>query len=646
MRIATAACAACCALAAAAPAAEGRPRALVAFLPVDVERIDLLSELAARGMTFGLTSPTLGGYSRAQMALDVSQGSRISTRAYDDPLPQLRLLPDGRIAAWDEALDRAEDAPGDVVPGLLAGSIEAAGGHVAYAGALAPRHVEAAAAADRSGRVERVAVGAFSRFTERALALWRRSDLLVARLPPRERGLAALDRLLRARGRDDLVYVVRAPPAGPLRLLETGIAGPGFGGGRLRSDTTRLTGFVSATDVAPTVLDHLGIDLPSKMDGRPIGRRRGGDPGSVRDTSDRFDVLLGRRGALLRAALEAFLVLLAGLALVRGRAGARAALRIALLAAIWLPGLALLTSALRPSRSVEVAVLVLVALALGAATDRALPWPRGPALPAAVVFAAHGIDLAAGSALIDGSLAGPNPKGGARFFGVGNELEVILSALVLLGAGAAVARVRDSRAPRAIAAVCLVAGIVIGAGRLGADVGGVITLGAGAAAAVVAALPGGPSRRAVLLALAVPALAVAALVVLDLATGGGAHLTRSVVDAEGPAGIADIVERRFRISFAGVGKGTAPVSVGVAILLLAGGFLARRRLLAPAADAPGLRAGVIGIFFATVVGSLANDSGPVMVLIGTAALLLAVGYVRGRPGPAAAGVSSTIPPCA
>ena len=71
-------------------------------------------------------------------------------------------------------------------------------------------------------------------------------------------------------------------------------------------------------------------------------------------------------------------------------------------------------------------------------------------------------------------------------------------------------------------------------GRLGADVGAVITLGAGGAAAVVASLPGGPSRRALALAVIVPLVAVAALIGLDLLIGGGAHLTRTVSSSSGP----------------------------------------------------------------------------------------------------------------
>jgi hypothetical protein len=44
-----------------------------------------------------------------------------------------------------------------------------------------------------------------------------------------------------------------------------------------------------------------------------------------------------------------------------------------------------------------------------------------------------------------------------------------------------------------------------------------------------------------------------------------------------------------------------------------------------------MRAGVYGALAAVVAGALTNDSGPVIFLIGTVYLALAVGYVRSMP---------------
>jgi hypothetical protein len=72
----------------------------------------------------------------------------------------------------------------------------------------------------------------------------------------------------------------------------------------------------------------------------------------------------------------------------------------------------------------------------------------------------------------------------------------------------------------------------------------------------------------------------------------------------------------------------------------------RRELLAPLSgerERP-LRAALEGSFFAVVIGALANDSGPMIVLIGTVSLILALGYVMSGTRPNArprAGLTST-----
>jgi hypothetical protein len=608
-----------CALAASAGAAsaQARPHAVIAFLPPGPgETRPLVEELAARGMAVGMTSPTVGGFKLRQMGLDMSQGSRIPTRLYSGPIGSLRPA-GGRLEGWELAQKRASDAPGDLVPGLLGSTIQGAGGGVGWASFGRGYSIAPIVASNRHGGVRHLQEG---------------DTLSVFELAPGGAGLRELDQLLAARAREDLVYVVRAPYGSKLRLVPSGIAAPGVHG-RLRSATTRRTGLIAATDVGPTVLKTLGIAVPDEMQGEPIEGRGKPDAKAVEDLDARLAVVTSRRGPTLLLLGCAWLLLLAVLQLRAGERGVRAALRIGLLAALWLPGLALLTAALQPSRLVEVAVVGLGALVLGALTDRFARWPLGPAVPAAIVFAAHAIDLAAGSVLIGQSMAGPNPAGGARFYGIGNELEVILSVSVLLGTGAALAwrRPADPRSvPIAFAAAAVVAAGIMGAGRLGADVGAVITLAAGGAAAVIASMPTRPSRRALALGIAAPVLAIGALILLDVVTGGGAHLTKSVVHAHGSGDLVDVVRRRFEGSFSTLSN---PGWLAVFLLALtAVVWLAvqRRRLLD---SLPGpLAAGLVGAWFAVVVGAISNDSGPLILIIGAIFLLLGTGYARSRPG--------------
>lgn len=625
----------------APPAQPAPPRAVIAFLPATpAPKQPLLDEFAVRGMAVGLTSPTLGGYSSRQMLLDVSQGSRVSTRVYPGrprPLGLVTRGPGGFIDGWSRAVERARDISEELMPGLLADTLARNGRRVAYAGILGFEQVEAIAAADREGRVRRAELTTLGTFDRRAVRLWAASDVLVARLPPDEPGLDALDALLRARRERDLVYVVRAPPPGRLRLLATGIAGAGFAG-RLRSETTRRSGLVSAPDVAPTVLEHLRVGVPDEMDGRPIESSDPLDPAAdadaVREMGARLNVVTDRRGPALRALLGAGLLLLGILTLIRREAGLRAALRIGFLAALWAPGLALLAAALDPTLDAELVLLVLGGGVLAAATDRLAGWPFAPAVPAAVVLLAYAIDLAAGSPLTALSLPGPNPKGGARFYGIGNELEIILALTALIGAGAALTRAAASWALPGFGVAAALTAVVVGAGRLGADVGGVVTLAAGAGAACLAMLAATgrpPSRRAVIAAAAAPAAALGALILLDLLTGGGAHLTRTVLHADDAGELPSILERRLRISLSGLERFPPAARLALTLGLLAAAIWQRERLLAPLRDAPAFRAGLVGAVAATIVGAVVNDSGPLILLIAVAVLSLAAGYVHGRP---------------
>ena len=114
-------------------------------------------------------------------------------------------------------------------------------------------------------------------------------------------------------------------------------------------------------------------------------------------------------------------------------------------------------------------------------------------------------------------------------------------------------------------------------------------------------------------------------------TGGDAHLTRSVLAADSPGELVDIVERRFDTSWESLKRGTTPLSVALFALALGYGVVRRRELFAPLGEDRAFAAGMWGALAATVVGALANDSGPTIFLIGAAALVLAAAYVTGKP---------------
>ena len=221
-----------------------------------------------------------GSYTPEQAFLDMSAGARTTTSLYDDEVPtDLRLARDGRMSSWRAIIDRAKTAPADVVPGLLASTVRAAGGHIGYVGPRAARNREAAVAADRSGRVERVALAEPEGVDEAARALWRRTDVLVAKLAPGPPGRGQLINLVGSRRAGDLVIVIQDPSHITRRLVAMGAAGVRGAGTALYSDSTRTEGLVSSTDIAPTVLERLGIGTPDEMSGEPIEARGDAVPG-------------------------------------------------------------------------------------------------------------------------------------------------------------------------------------------------------------------------------------------------------------------------------------------------------------------------------------------------------------------------------
>ena len=620
---------------AAAPSED--PRVVLAFLPSGgqnnpepvLERLD-----ERRMLALGLVSATQGRLDRPQMVLDMTSGSRTSRAVYEpEAPPDLELVRGGDgtgfIFGWSQALERAATPPADMDLGMLAGQIP---GAAAYAGVAGRRHLVATVAADRAGDVAVVSLGPSSTLADRTQELLRRHRLVVVGLPTADKGDAALDELLRDRRPGDLLIVLQAPPRSSVPvLLPIGIAGLG-GDGSLTSATTHLDGIVAAIDIPVTILRHLGRPVPAGVRGQPIRVEGERDAAALKQTEARLRVVSGRRNPMLGALLFSWMALVLTLGIASDRRGVRSAMRIGALAFLWVPLVLLLTAWLAPSRSVEIAIVVAGTFGLAALTDRFVRWPRGPLVPAAVSVTAYAIDLALGSPLIIRSLLGANPRSGVRFYGLGNELESSLTLLLLIGLGALLCRRGRSRTGAAIFALAgAVFAVFVGSGRLGADVGGVITVAAGIAAAVVVMAPGGPSRRMVLLAAAAPVVALVALAALDLATGGNGHFTRTILQADSAASLWDVVTRRYTIAFNVLKNGAMPFITLLALLAVAYAVRYRKRIFAPVGGAPSWQAALIGGLTASVVGALFNDSGPLLLAVGVFLLACATAYIRGDP---------------
>jgi hypothetical protein len=595
-------------LPAAAPAAAAEPRITVAMLPpgTDVDEI----AAAVPGIAPGVMSAGLGRVPAGQTYLDIGQGNRIFTSLYPEPLPPLYVT-GNRVPAdlWERVVVRADGAPADIEPGLLATTLEEAGIAIA-ARPLAGS--PALMAADRHGLIER---------TDSCRPGICRGVTILAVRTDALRRLA--DRLRPGSG-DLLIAIERPPPE--RELLAVGIAGEGFDGRALTSDSTRMDGYVLATDLLPTILDRYGIAVPGEADGQPItATADAADVASIAEREARLGEVSSRRWEVLAVNFVIWVGALLVLTLIDRRLAGPLFGVLATAMAI-VPAILLLAAAVTPSELVE-RLMVGAGAPLLAGLGIAALWPRiGSRAPhgafaaaAAISIVATAIDVVIGSPLTALSLLGPNPALGVRFFGIGNELEAAVGAMLLLAVGAAVTALgpRDPRRAVAIAvaAVTVVAVLAFAPGRFGADVGAAITFPAGAAATIVVALRLGARKAA--LVIAAPIVALAALVVFDIVIPGDSHLTRSVLAAGGLDDLGDVFDRRITLAARSFPRYLGSPFFIAALAAIAIAIVFRRQVISWFAGRPAALAGTAGAVTATIVGTLANDSAALLLMIGT-----------------------------
>jgi hypothetical protein len=611
-----------------APAATAAKSALVVFVPADASQLARVN-----GLSVGIMSATQGSYRTAQLLLDITQGSRVAASAYPDPPPTLSVKPVGSGATVDgfaAARARAARAPAVLQPGLLAEHVPGGG---AYAGVSGVDDIDGAVAAQRAGRIAAVSFGSAPTLLARLAALQRSSRLVVADLPAGGEGVADLRALSLARGPGELLVVVqRVPDERGGELLWTALGGLAGGGGRvLSSRTTNQRGLVSAIDLSPTILAHLGEAVPSAMRGTLITTDGPLRQANLPALMGRLEVLGGRRLRALACLLGAWALLLLASA-PRPRARARV-MRVGALGFLWTPVAVLIPAATEPSAPVEYLSIVLACLALGTLTDRLLPWPRAPLAPALVAITVLVVDALAGTQLLMRSLLGPDPILGARFYGIGNELKSALAVLVLAALAAALYPAR--RTARG-AAVMLGGGVVLavveGSARIGAGVGGVILVTGAFALAAVMMLPGTVTRRRLLIVTISPLAGLLALAAIDLATAhGGGHYTGSILHARSAGDLRDVIVRRYTAAWDELENHAMPAATVFALLYAVLGLRRRGELLAPIGQDPAWTAALAGGLTAGVLGALAEDSGPLLLVVAVFTLGCVVSYLWGRP---------------
>lgn len=455
--------------------------------------------------------------------------------------------------------------------------------------------------------------------------------------------LLASDRLLTVARRNldkssDLLLI--ASPTSPAAASEAhlGVAvaeGPGYpAGSTLRSASTRRNGVVTLPDVAPTILDHLGIAAPAGMVGRPwFGVAAGEQRIASAIESDReaafVDAVTGiaARGFI---ALQTLVYLAAVVTVLRGRRWGGAPIRLLVPGALAVVAFPLATyvmgmlsgDALGSVRFVALLAAFDVALVAAVTVSLRRPLDRLLALTAATTLLLI-IDLLTGARLQINTIFGYSPIVGGRFAGVGNMAFAVLGASALAAAALLVHRLNRTRTSLIVAAALLGVVIVVdGAPVWGSDVGGVIALVPAYGVGLLLLAGVRPSLRTVG-GLALAAVAVLAIfLVFDLARPeeSRTHLARLFerVAEQGPAVLAQTIERKaaanLRLLTSSIWALSVPPAAGCLAILL----LSPRATWAALRDrVPALSAGLSAALLLGVLGFAVNDSGiaiPSMVL--------------------------------
>ena len=427
---------------------------------------------------------------------------------------------------------------------------------------------------------------------------------------------------------DLLVVVSGSPPVARqkkgIRLSAVAIEGPGFGPGLLTSGTTRRDGLITITDLAPTIVDALGLPALTGVTGRvatvvpktnAASSLRSFDKDIVRASLDRYPLTRWMMViAMVLVALALAVTVFAGPApstSSRIPRGARDWIATLVLAAAAAPLSLYVNGAFHPS-SLSVAAFEAAGVALGLALiARAAAGLIGAfvvvlSLTALVPL----IDLLFGTPLGVRSPLAFQVAGGGRFYGIdGGMLGVVVGAEIF-AAALLIERARDQRRAGQLMALIFAASVwLLGAPSYGSKFGAALT--AVPAFGVLALLMAGKRlTRASVALIAIAALAVTGLLIAVDAlrtSGTQSHVARAV---EGRSSAWAIITRKVHLQWV-----TTVHTIWTPAILVFAGAVAivlwrRRDLVARALEwhtllRPALLAALVG----GIAGFVFNDGG-------------------------------------
>lgn len=427
--------------------------------------------------------------------------------------------------------------------------------------------------------------------------------------------------------RDAVMVVGPAHAQSKVGLTLMGLRAPGVEPGLLRSGTTHLPGFVELVDVAPTILDQIGLEQPDVMEGRPAEfANTGGSATERRQLLEDSDAAARFRDDQV-AAVAVIMVVVAGLLaasvivfLLRPElswfprvlyAGALAYLG-------YIP--AVFLARLFPFYALGVIPYyvflfgIAIALSLLYESCRRQNALDPLILALSVIVVLLLIDTIAGAPLQFNSALGYSPKVAGRFTGLGNLGYAALTAAAVILAGLLAHRIGGRRGARIAVGLLVVVFLIDGTPFLGADVGGILSVLPAYAVTAYLLLDLRVRLRAVVLWLGATVAAVIAFGLLDLSRPSDqrSHLGRLFEDigSDGWSGFQTVVQRKLDTNLASIGNSVwlwmLPMVLGFVVFLV---VRERNRWDAIFERVPELRATIVGFVVLAILGWALNDSG-------------------------------------
>lgn len=449
--------------------------------------------------------------------------------------------------------------------------------------------------------------------------------------------------------RDAVVIVAPYHESAGVHLTVMGVRAPRLEPGLLSSGTTRRAGFVSLVDVAPTLLDLVGIEQPSSMEGTPMER-----DGAGGDSADRRSFLISANdGALFRDSLV----------------GPASRNFVIAQIVLWVVALiAMATESRRLSLATEVGALCVLSFLPATFLAAPLPFHEWGSLaywgfvvaisaaigllaalvgrrrlvdPLIVVLAAIvgllAIDVVTGARLELNTVFGYTPTVAGRFAGLGNPAFAMFSASAIVLAALSAYRIgagRNGTTPEGVraghipdltspqarkgawfgVALLAVAVVIDGAPFWGADVGGVLSFVPAAGLTAWMLLGYRVRIRTVAVWCLAAAFAVAIFGTLDLQRPPEerSHLGRLFEDvgANGYSAFETVVLRKLDANLGVLTRSVWTLMLPVVFAFV--GYLFWRapwRLVRIQEVIPQERAALAGLIVAATLGFALNDSG-------------------------------------